>query len=83
MEFLDKSLDEVYLPCSDTRTIPSFHCNSNGDWISLGQHERHPEFPVISRESSRNLRKTTRFPHHREMKPFPAAASQEESDVPY
>ena len=37
-------------------------CNSNGDWTSLGQHKRHPEFPVVTRESCHNSRKTTRFP---------------------
>src|SRR5574337_886737 len=47
------------------------------DWTSLGQHKRHPEFPVVPRESRRNSRKTTWFPRHRKMKPFPATASQE------
>src|SRR5574339_1276468 len=51
------------------------------DWTSLGQHKRHPEFPVVTRESRRNSRKTTWFPHHRKMKPFPATASQEKSHV--
>ena len=45
------------------------------DWTSLGQHKRHPEFPVVTRESRRNSRKTTWFPRHRKMKPFPATAS--------
>ena len=52
-----------------------------GDWTSLGQHKRHPEFPVVTRESRRNSRKTTWFPRHRKMKPFPATASQEKSHV--
>src|SRR5574337_1309258 len=51
------------------------------DWTSLGQHKRHPEFPVETRESRRNSRKTTWFPRHRKMKPFPATASQEKSHV--
>src|SRR5574337_538996 len=46
------------------------------DRTSLGQHKRHPEFPVVTRESRRNSRKTTWFPRHRKMKPFPATASQ-------
>ena len=80
-EFLDTSLEEVYLPCSDSRVIPSSLMNSNGDWTYLGQQERPPEFPVENGESRRNSRKTTRFPHYCEMKPFPAAASQEISRV--
>ena len=40
------------------------------DWTLLGQHKRHPEFSVITRESCRNSRKTTRFPRHRKMNPF-------------
>ena len=36
----------------------------------LGQHKRHPEFSVVTRESCRNSRKTTRFPRHRKMNPF-------------
>ena len=51
------------------------------DCTSLGQHKRHPEFPVVSRESRRNSRTTTWFPRHRKMKPFPATASQEKSRV--
>src|SRR5574341_2589687 len=51
------------------------------DWTSLGQHKRHPEFPVVTRESRRNSRKTTWFPRHRKMKPFPATASQEKPHV--
>ena len=35
------------------------------DWTSLGQHKRHPEFPVVTRESRYNSRKTTWFPRHR------------------
>ena len=51
------------------------------DWTSLGQHKRHPEFPVVTRESRRNSRKTTWLPRHRKMKPFPATAPQEKSHV--
>ena len=51
------------------------------DWTSLGQHKRHPECPVVTRESRRNSRKTTWLPRHRKMKPFPSTASQEKSHV--
>src|SRR5574337_221193 len=51
------------------------------DWTSLGQHKRHTECPVVTRESRRNSRKTTWFPRHRKMKPFPDTASQEKSHV--
>src|SRR5574340_105000 len=51
------------------------------DWTCLGQHKRHPEFPVVIRESRRNSRKTTWLPRHRKMKPFPATAPQEKSHV--
>src|SRR5574337_701237 len=49
------------------------------DWTCLGQHKRQPEFPVVTRESRRNSRKTTWFPRHRKMKPCAATASQEKS----
>ena len=52
-----------------------------GDWTCLGQHKRQPEFPVVTRESRRNSRKTTWLPRHRKMKPFPATAPQEKSHV--
>src|SRR5574341_493506 len=51
------------------------------DWTCLGQHKRQPEFPVVTRESGRNSRKTTWLPRHRKMKPFPATAPQEKSHV--
>src|SRR5574340_1698674 len=51
------------------------------DWTCLGQHKRQPEFPVVTRESRRNSRKTTSLPRHRKMKPFPATAPQEKSHV--
>ena len=51
------------------------------DWTSLGQHKRHPEFLVVTRESRRNSGKTTWFPSHRKMKLFPATAPQEKSHV--
>src|SRR5574340_1520629 len=34
------------------------------DRTCLGQHKRHPEFPVVTRESRRNSRKTTRSEEH-------------------
>ena len=51
------------------------------DWTCLGQHKRQPEFPVVTRESRPNSRKTTWLPPHRKMKPFPARAPQEKSHV--
>src|SRR5574338_90842 len=51
------------------------------DWTCLGQHKRQPEFPVVTRESRRNSRKTTWLPRHRKMKPFPATAPQEKSHL--
>src|SRR5574341_584821 len=51
------------------------------DWTCLGQHKRHPEFPVVTRESRCNSRKTTWLPRHRKMKPFPVTAPQEKSHV--
>src|SRR5574337_964392 len=51
------------------------------DWTCLGQHKRQPEFPVVTRESRRNSRKTTWLPRHRKMKPFPSPAPQEKSHV--
>src|SRR5574337_1327010 len=51
------------------------------EWTCLGQHKRQPEFPVVTRESRRNSRKTTWLPRHRTMKPFPATAPQEKSHV--
>ena len=47
------------------------------DWTSMGQHKRHPEFPVVTRESRRNSRKPTWFPRHRKMKPFPEKGRKE------
>ena len=32
------------------------------DWTCLGKHKRQPEFPVVTRESHRNSRKTTWLP---------------------
>src|SRR5574340_1603035 len=51
------------------------------DWSCLGQHKTPPEFPVVTRESRPNSRKTTWLPRHRKMKPFPATAPQEKSHV--
>src|SRR5574337_123893 len=63
-------------PAVTREQSPAFLRNSNGRLHFLGQHKRHPEFPVVTRESRRNSRKTTCFPRHRKMKPFPATASQ-------
>src|SRR5574342_266221 len=50
------------------------------DWTCLGQHKKQPEFPVVIRESCYTSRKTTWFPRHRKMKPFPATVSGEKAD---
>ena len=78
---LDTSLDEVYWPCSHSRAMPSFP--SQLEWkIGLAwANKRQPEFPVVTRESRRNSRKTTWLPRHRKMKPFPATEPQEKSHV--
>jgi hypothetical protein len=49
------------------------------DWTSLGQHKRHPEFPVVIRESCYTSRKTTSVPRHRKMYPCAATASQKKT----
>ena len=36
----------------------------------MGLHERLPEFPIVTRESCRNSKKSMRFPHHHEIRPF-------------
>ena len=68
-------------PAVTREQSPALPCNSNGDSTSLGQQDRFPEFHVVTRESRCNSRKTMRFPSHREMRPFPTAASQEKSHV--
>src|SRR5574341_39448 len=64
-------------PAVTREQSPGFLRNLNGRLDLLGQHKRHPEFPVVTRESRRNSRKTTWLPSHRKMKPFPATAPQE------
>ena len=81
MEFLDTSLDEVYMPCSDEKTIPSSPSLLKWRWISLAQHKRLPEFPVVTRESHK-LKKNQDIPCHCKMRPFPTAVSQGKSHVP-
>ena len=44
-------------------------------------HLRQPEFPVVTRESRRNSRKTMWLPCHRKMKPFPATAPHAEAPI--
>src|SRR5574341_2176246 len=60
---------------------PAFVRNSNGRLDLPGPTQEQPEFPVLTRESRRNSRKTTCLPRHRKMKPFPATAPQEKSHV--
>src|SRR5574341_296032 len=77
--FNDTATTEIYtLPLHDA--LPIFPTRMK-DWTCLGQHKRQPEFPVVTRESRRNSRKTTWLPRHRKMKPFPATAPQEKSHV--
>src|SRR5574341_1288327 len=66
-------------PAVTREKSPAFLRNSNGNWTSLGLHKRHPEFPVVIRESCYTSRKTTWFPRHRKMSPCAATASQEKS----
>ena len=47
MEFLDTRLDEVYVPCSDSRAIPSSPLQLDWRMDFPWQHERLPEFPVV------------------------------------
>src|SRR5574342_344334 len=68
-------------PAVTREQSPAFLPNSNGRLDFLGQPKRQREFPVVSRESRRNSRKTTWLARHRKMKPFPATASQEKSHV--
>ena len=53
---------------------------------SLRQHKPVPEIPIATWDepqgSHRNLRKTTRFPPQREMRPFPRAVSREKLHIP-
>ena len=44
------------------RTRGDRHSSRVEDWTCLGQHKRHHEFPVVTRESRRNSRKTTWLP---------------------
>ena len=60
---------------------PALPGNSNGRLDFLGQHKRKPEFPVVTRESRRTLRKTTWFPRHPKMRPLPSTACQEKPQV--
>ena len=64
-----------------TEQWPQAFATRMEDWTCLGQHKRQREFPVVTRESRRNSRKTTWLPRHRKMKPFPATAPQEKSHV--
>ena len=68
-------------PAVTREQCPAFLRNSNGRLDFLGQHKRQREFPIVIRESCYTSRKTTWFPRHRKMKPFPATASQDKSHV--
>ena len=72
----DQPLRQVpwYLPALCVCSLQSLESNPQlsfatrmEDCTCLGQHKRHPEFPVVTRESHRNSRKSTWFPRHRKM----------------
>ena len=44
--------------------------------MSLAQHKRKPEIPVVTRESHRTSRKTTWLPRHRKMRPLVARSEE-------
>src|SRR5574341_1231214 len=77
---LDPNLDQFGLGAA-AQVCGTCHTNTVGNHTTDGIHKRHPEIPVVTRESRRTSRKTTWFPSHRKMKPFPATASQEKSHV--
>ena len=80
---LDTSLDEVYFALQLLESNRQLSlANRMEDWTSLGQHKRKPEFPVVTRESRRSLRKTTWLPRHRKMRPLATTGYQEKSHVP-
>ena len=80
---LDTSLDEVYFALQLLESNRQLSlANRMEDWTSLGQHKRKPEFPVVTRESRRSLRKTTWLPRHHKMRPLATTAYQEKSHVP-
>src|SRR5574337_881153 len=68
-------------PAVTREQSPAFLRNSNGRLDLPGPTQEAAEFPVVTRESRRNSRKTTWLPRHRKMKPFPATAPQEKSHV--
>ena len=57
MDFLDKSVDELYLPCSDSRAIPSSPSQLEWRLDFPGTTQEASAFPVLTRESRRNSRK--------------------------
>ena len=75
-----------YSPAVTREQSRAPHLKSNGDWTSLGLHGTLPEFSIVTREkpqtSHHNSRKTTRFSHHHEMKPFFLGGPREKSQVP-
>ena len=42
------------------RALPG---NSNGDWTSLGPHERLPEIPIITPEKSHAVHRSSKIKH--------------------
>ena len=81
MVFLHATLDEVYLPCSDSRTIHSSPLQLK--W-RLGFPGVTPEAPGIARRYSRILLQVKRnqeIPPSSRDQAFHAAVSQEKSHV--
>ena len=63
---LDTSLDEVYFALQLLESNRQLSlANRIEDWTSLGQYNWKPEFDIVTRESRRNSRKSTWFPHQR------------------
>ena len=82
MQFLDTTLDELYLSCSDSIAIPSSPSHLEWRFDFPGATR---EAPWVPRRNSRiplQLEKTHEVPCHRQMMPLSAAASQEKSHTP-
>src|SRR5574337_1201488 len=60
---------------------PAFLRNSNGRLDFPGPTQEASRIPRRNSRIPPQLEKTTWFPRHRKMKPFPATASQEKSHV--
>ena len=79
LDLIDGVPDELWTEVCDTvqetgiKTIPVEKKSKKAREFQkniLGQHKRKPEFPVVTRESHRNSRKSTCFPRLRKIRPF-------------